>query len=164
MELLTPAVGLIIWATIIFLTVFFVLRKYAWTPILQGLKDRENEIDSALRMAEETRAEMAKLKADNEVLIAEARKERDKILAEAKDTSTRMITEAQSTAKEEAAKIISNTREAMAQERAAMVDGLRKEMAGLSIAVAEKLLRKELSDKKAQESLVTELLADVKLN
>ena len=67
MELLTPAVGLIIWATIIFLTVFFVLRKYAWTPILQGLKDRENEIDSALRMAEETRAEMAKLKADNEV-------------------------------------------------------------------------------------------------
>ena len=94
MELLTPSVGLIFWQLVIFLSLFFLLRKFAWKAILGGLKSREEEIDSALRMAEETRAEMAKLKSDNEQMKAEARKERDIILNEAREASKKMISEA----------------------------------------------------------------------
>lgn len=162
--LLTPAIGLIFWMTVVFLVVFFLLRKFAWKPILSALSDRENEIDSALKMAEETRAEMAKLKADNENQLAEARKERDLILAEARETSNRMIAEAQESAKTAGARIIADTRESLNQERSMMVDNLRKEVAEISISIAEKLIRKELSDKKSQQALVTDLIGQANLN
>lgn len=164
MELLTPAVGLIFWQLLIFTSLFLILRKFAWKPILSALSDRENEIESALKMAEETRAEMAKLKADNEKQLAEARKERDKILAEARETSNRMISEAQETAKTEGARIIADTRETLNQERTIMVDKLRKEVADISISIAEKLIRKELTDKKSQQTLVTDLISQANLN
>ncbi|SOE20377.1 ATP synthase F0 subcomplex B subunit [Spirosomataceae bacterium TFI 002] len=164
MELLTPAVGLIFWQLLIFTSLFLILRKFAWKPILSALSDRENEIESALKMAEETRAEMAKLKADNENQLAEARKERDKILAEARETSNRMISEAQETAKTEGARIIADTRETLNQERTIMVDNLRKEVADISISIAEKLIRKELTDKKSQQTLVSDLISQANLN
>ncbi len=164
MELLTPAVGLIFWQFLIFLTLFFVLKKFAWKGILGALKDREHEIDSALKMAEETRAEMAKLKSDNEKLQAEARAERDAILKEAKDDSNRIIDEAKSKAGKEAAGILQDAREAIAQERAGMLEGLRKEVAGLSIEIAEKVIRKELKGNEAQTKLVDELLSEARLN
>lgn len=164
MELLTPGVGLIFWQLVIFISLFFLLKKFAWKGILSALKAREDEIDSALKMAEETRAEMAKLKSDNEKLIAEARKERDVILAEARETANRMVTTAESKAKEQGSKILEEARESMTTERTAMIAEVKKEVASISIGIAEKLLKKELSDKKAQESLVSELLVDAKLN
>lgn len=164
MELLTPNIGLIFWQAVIFLTLFFILRKFAWNGILGALKDRENEIDSALRMAEETRAEMAKLKSDNEKLIAEARAEKDKIIKEAKDAANNLITEAKNKATAEGNRIMQDAREAIEQERVAVVDQMRKDVAKLSIEIAEKVLKKELADKKSQEALVSDLLVEAKMN
>lgn len=164
MELLTPGLGLIFWQFVIFISLFLILRKFAWKPILSALSERENEIESALRMAEETRAEMAKLQADNEKLLAEARKERDMILGEARATANKMVADAQEVAKAEGVRIIQDTRDAMTQERTIMVDKLRKEVASISIGIAEKLIKKELSDKPAQEALVTDLIGQANLN
>lgn len=164
MELLTPAFGLIFWSTLIFLVVFSILRKFAWKPIIDGLNERENDIDSALKMAEETRAEMAKLKADNENLLAQARAERDTIIKEAKEASNYLISQAKEKATAEGSRILEDAREALQQEKAAMMATIRKDVADLSIEIAEKVLRKELSDKKTQQDLVAELISEANLN
>ncbi|UBM60461.1 F0F1 ATP synthase subunit B [Marinilongibacter aquaticus] len=164
MELLTPSVGLLFWQFLIFLALVFLLRKFAWKGILSALKERENDISSALQMAEETRAEMAKLKSDNEKLLAEARAERDEILKTAKETANKLIDEAKNKATAEANAIIADAKEAISHERSNMLESLRKDVAGLSIEIAEKILRKELSDKEAQSALVSELIADARLN
>ncbi len=164
MELLTPSPGLIFWMLLVFGILVFVLAKFAWKPILTAVKEREDSIDSALRMAEETRAEMAKLKADNDRIIAEARLERDKIIREAKNASDNLIAEARDKATTEGAKIIADAREAIQQEKTALVAQMKKDVAAFSIEIAEKVLRKELSDKKAQETLVSDLITQAKLN
>ncbi len=164
MELLTPALGLIFWMSLIFITVFLILKKFAWKPILAGLAEREGAIDSALRMAEETRAEMAKLKSDNEVLVAEARRERDSIIKEAKEVGDKLISEAKLAAVTESNKVMESARESLAQERVTMMAQVKKEISTFSLEIAEKVIRKELSDVKSQETFVSELLADAKLN
>jgi F-type H+-transporting ATPase subunit b len=164
MDLLTPAIGLLFWQILIFGVVVFLLGKFAWKPVVNGLKEREASIDSALRMAEETRAEMAKLKANNEQLLAEARAERDKMIREAKNVTDKMIADAKDKATAESNRIMQDASEAMAQERVAVIAQMKKDVAALSIEIAEKVLRKELNDKKAQQTLVTDLIADAKLN
>ncbi|WP_259014570.1 F0F1 ATP synthase subunit B [Emticicia fluvialis] len=164
MELLTPSPGLIFWMLLVFGILVFVLAKFAWKPILSAVKEREDSIESALRMAEETRAEMAKLKADNDRIIADARIERDKIIREAKIASDNMLAEAKDKAVAEGTKIIADAREAIQQEKVALVAQMKKDVAAFSIEIAEKVLRKELADKKAQESLVSDLISEAKLN
>lgn len=164
MELLTPAVGLIFWQALIFLAVFFILRKFAWKPIISGLNEREDDIESALKMAEETRAEMAKLKADNENLLAQARLERDQIIKEAKEASNNLVEQAKQKATAEGSRILSDARDAMQQEKVAMMAGIRKDVAELSVEIAEKVLRRELSDKKTQQELVSNLISESNLN
>jgi F-type H+-transporting ATPase subunit b len=164
MELLTPAVGLIFWQALIFLAVFFILRKFAWKPIISGLSERENDIESALKMAEETRAEMAKLKADNENLLAQARLERDQIIKEAKEASNNLIEQAKQKATTEGSRILGDARDAMQQEKVAMMASIRKDVAELSVEIAEKILRRELSDKKTQQALVSDLISESNLN
>lgn len=164
MELLTPSPGLIFWMLLVFGILVFFLAKFAWKPILSALKEREDSIESALRMAEETRAEMTKLKADNDKILAEARLERDKIIREAKNASDNLIAQAREKAAAEGVKIIADTREAIQQEKNAMVAQMKKDVAAFSIEIAEKILRKELTDKKAQESLVSNLISEAKLN
>lgn len=164
MELLLPSPGLIFWQLVVFLLLLFVLSKYAWRPIMATLAERDNEIDSALRMAEETRAEMAKLKSDNDKLIAEARAERDAMIKTAKETADRMILDAKTTASTEASKILEDARQTIANERASMAESLRKEVGALSLEIAEKVMRKELASSEAQTKLVSDLLVDAKLN
>ncbi|WP_337042224.1 F0F1 ATP synthase subunit B [Emticicia sp. 17c] len=164
MELLTPAIGLLFWMALVFGILVFLLKKFAWKPILTALKEREDSIESALRMAEETRAEMAKLKSDNDKIIAEARAERDKIIREAKNASDKMLVEAKDKAVAEGNKILADAREAIQQEKVAMIAQMKKDVATLSIEIAEKVLRKELEDKKTQESLVSSLITEAKLN
>lgn len=164
MELLTPSPGLIFWMLLVFGILVFFLAKFAWKPILGALKEREDSIESALRMAEETRAEMAKLKADNDRIIAEARLERDKIIREAKNASDNLLAEAREKAITDGNKIIADAREAIQQEKTAMVAQMKKDVATFSIEIAEKVLRKELSDKKEQESLVSNLISEANLN
>ena len=164
MGLITPEPGLIIWQLIFFLLLFFVLAKYAWKPILATLKEREGQIEGALRLAEQTRAEMTQLKANNDKLQAEARADRDQIIKAAKVASDKMINEAKDKAAAEGKRIIEDAREAINNERNAIVAQMKKEVVTLSLDIAEKILRKELSDKPSQEKLVTELVGQANLN
>lgn len=162
--LLSPNPGLVLWMIIVFSALLFLLRKFAWKPIMEGLKEREGEIEGALRMAEETRAEMAKLKSDNDRLISEARREREEIIKEAKDAANRLISEAKEDAQVQSSRILEDARASIAHEREVMVAAVKKDVAGLSLEIAEKVLRKELSDKLAQQSYIDTLVADAKLN
>lgn len=164
MELLTPAIGLLFWMALVFGILVFFLKKFAWKPILSSLKEREDSIESALRMAEETRAEMAKLKSDNDKILAEARAERDKMIRDAKNITDKMIADAKDKAVAEGNKIIADAREAIQQEKTAMVSQMKKDMASFSIEIAEKVIRRELSDKASQEALVSSLISEANLN
>jgi F-type H+-transporting ATPase subunit b len=164
MELLTPAIGLLFWMALVFGILVFFLKKFAWLPILSSLKEREDSIESALRMAEETRAEMAKLKSDNDKILAEARAERDKMIRDAKGITDKMIADAKEKAVLEGNKIIADAREAIQQEKAAMISQMKKDMASFSIEIAEKVIRRELLDKTSQEALVSSLISEAKLN
>ncbi|SKB54549.1 F0F1 ATP synthase subunit B [Dyadobacter psychrophilus] len=164
MSLLTPNPGLIFWMLVVFLLVVFILAKFAWKPIIKGLKDRENEIQGALDLAERTRAEMMQLKSDNEKLIAEANAVRDQILRDAKDAADRTILESKDKAAVEAQKMIESAREAIRNEQQVAVTKIRKEVATLSLEIAEKVLHRELKDKEAQEQLIAELASSARLN
>lgn len=164
MSLLTPNPGLIFWMLVVFLLVVFILAKFAWKPIIKGLKDRENEIQGALDLAERTRAEMIQLKSDNEKLIAEANAVRDQILRDAKDAADRTILESKDKAAVEAQKMIESARESIRNEQQLAVSKIRKEVAVLSLEIAEKVLQRELKDKEAQQSLIAELASSARLN
>jgi F-type H+-transporting ATPase subunit b len=164
MELLTPAVGLLFWMLVVFGILVVILKVAAWKPILNGLKEREQQIQGALDLAEKTRAEMAKLQADNEKLLAEARAERDSILKVAKESGDRVIAEAKEKAQAEGKRIIEDAREAINNERAAIVSQMKKEIVTLSLDIAEKVIRKELGDKTSQEKLVSDLVKEAHLN
>jgi F-type H+-transporting ATPase subunit b len=164
MQLLTPGVGLIIWQLIVFLGLFFLLAKLAWKPILKSLKDREESIQGALDTAEKARLEMAQLKSDNEKLLKEARDERDKMLREAREISNRIKEEAQGDAKKSADKIIDDARAAINIEKQAALKDVRTQVALFSLEVAEKLIKKNLSDDKSQKELVDAFVKDIKVN
>ncbi len=164
MDLLTPDIGLLFWQLVIFGALFFILSKFAWKPITASLKERETNIQSALDLAEKTRQEMIALKADNEKLLAQARSERDIILRGAKEAADRLLSDTQKKAQAEGQRILDQARESMQNERVAMVAAMKKEVVTLSIEVAEKVLRRELVDKKAQEDLVKDLVSTSRLN
>lgn len=164
MELLTPGVGLIIWQTIVFVTLVFLLAKVAWKPILSALKERETSIQESLDTAEKARQEIATLKADNENLLKQAREERDKMLREAREASNRMKEEAQSEAKKSADKIIEDARVAIGIEKQAALKEIKIQVANFSLAIAEKLLRENLSDNKSQKDLVQRYVSELKVN
>ena len=156
--LLTPAFGTVVWSTIAFLVVLFLLRKMAWGPILTALKEREESIATALNEADKARSEMSALQADNERLLQEARAERDGMLREAREMADRLVADAKGKAKEEAAREAESAREAIATERKAAVAELKSEVAKLSVSIAEQLIRAELADASKQEALVSKLI------
>jgi F-type H+-transporting ATPase subunit b len=164
MDLLLPAEGLLFWQVVVFGITFFLLSKFAWKPITQSLKEREDNIQGALDLAEKTRADMSKLKAENEQILAQARIERDTILKGAKETADKMVADARDKAAAEGQRMLEQAREAMANERQALVASMKKEVVNLSIEVAEKVLRRELSDKASQEKLVQDLVASSQVN
>ena len=162
--LLNPAFGSVVWATVSFLVVLFLLRKMAWAPILQGLKDREEEIEGALNAAKEARAEIQNLQSDNERLLQEARAERDGMLRDARDMADKLVADAKQTAKDEGERMIDQAKQAIDGERAAAVAELKAEVAKLSLEIAEKLVRQELKDDGAQQELIGRMISDSKLN
>jgi len=164
MELLTPGTGLILWQLIVFVALFFLLSKLAWKPILSSLKDREKSIQDALDTADRARLEMSQLKADNERLLKEAREERDRILREAREAANRLKDDAQTEAKKSADKIIEDARAAINIEKQAALKEIRIQVATFSIQVAEKLIKKNLADDKAQKDLVESYIKDLKVN
>jgi F-type H+-transporting ATPase subunit b len=164
MELVMPETGLLIWMMITFLIVLILLRKFAWKPILKMIKDREDSIDSALKSAENAKLEMQSLKSDNEKILAQARNERDTMMKEARDMKDAIVGEAKGKAKEEADKILSAAREAIQNEKMAAITELKNQVALLSVDIAEKILKRELSDENKQKDLIGDLLKDTKLN
>lgn len=164
MPLVMPEAGTIIWMVIIFGIVAFILKKFAWKPILNALKEREESIASALNSAEEAKAEVAGLKADNDKIIAEARREKEAILKEAKDLKDKIVAEAKEKAVAEAQKTIDQARQQIDAEKTAAINDIKKQVAELSVNIAEKVIRKELSDKAGQEKMVDGLIDDIKLN
>ena len=162
--LLNPAFGSVVWATVSFLVVLVLLRKMAWGPILQGLKDREEEIEGALNAAKEARAEIQNLQSDNERLLQEARAERDGMLRDARDMADKLVAEAKQTAKDEGERMIDQAKQAIDGERAAAVAELKAEVAKLSLEIAEKLVRQELKDDGAQQELIGRMISASKLN
>jgi F-type H+-transporting ATPase subunit b len=161
MELLFTNEGLPIWMTITFGIVVFILGKYAWKPILQSLKDREEEIDGAIQLAEETKAEMAKMKSQNEDLLKEAREEREKIIKIAKTTGDKMIAEAKSTAAVEGQKMVEKAKAEIEQQTTLAMAELKKEVSTLSISMAEKIIGKKFEDPKEQSQYIEQRLKDL---
>ncbi|MGL4598761.1 MAG: F0F1 ATP synthase subunit B [Bacteroidia bacterium] len=164
MDLITPGIGLVFWMTLVFLIVLFILKKFAWKPILNMIKEREESIDSALKSAEKAKAEMAALKSDNERIVAEARQERDRLLKEARDMKDSIVAEAKTKAKEETDKMLSIARESIQNEKMAAITDLKNQVATLSIDIAEKILKRELSAENKQKELIGDLMKDVKMN
>ena len=162
--MLTPAVGLIFWTTIAFGVLFFILSKYAWKPILKSVNDRESSIKEALESAEAAKAEMENLTADNERILKEARAERDAMLKDAREMKAKMIADAKEEAKVAADKMIEQAQAAIESEKKSAVAELKTQVASLSVDIAEKVVRAELSDSGKQQKLVEDLLGDAALN
>ncbi|MBL7981260.1 MAG: F0F1 ATP synthase subunit B [Flavobacteriales bacterium] len=152
--------GLIFWMTVSFLAVLFILRKFAWKPILETLNERERGIEDALSEAKKAREEMAALQARNEDLNRAAREEREVLLKEARDIRDKEIAEAKEKAKAEAAAMIERARAEIRNEKNAAVADIKMLVGELSVEIAEKLLREKLADDAAQRALVDRMLKE----
>lgn len=164
MELLTPGTGLLFWQVVVFVALFFLLSKMAWKPILSSLKERETSIQQALDSAEKAKLEMASLKSDNEKLLKEAREERDKILREAREAANRLHEQAQTDAKKNADRIVEDAKAVINIEKQAALRDVRAQVAKFSLEIAEKLIKKNLVEDKAQKELADSFIKDLKLN
>jgi F-type H+-transporting ATPase subunit b len=161
--MLTVSYGTMIWMSIAFIAVLFLLKKFAWKPILQAIKDREDHIEESLQMATKVKSEMKELQSSNEKLLLEARTERDNMLKDARATKDEIIDEAKSKASDEANKMIANAKEAIENEKMAALTHLKNEVGKLSLEIAEKIIRERLSDDANQNELVAKLLKEVNL-
>lgn len=157
-------IGLFFWQTILFLVLLFLLRKYAWTPILNAVKKREDSIREGLKSAEEAKEQMRQLKEDNKALIADARAERDEILKSAREAKEKMIAEAKENAKKEGEKMIASAKDSIRSEKAAAIQELKNQVAELSLEIAEKIIQSELSDPAKQKELISSAMQEAKLN
>ncbi|MBK7681550.1 MAG: F0F1 ATP synthase subunit B [Bacteroidia bacterium] len=164
MELVKPEFGLIFWMSISFLIVVFLMRKFAWGPILSSLKERETSISDALNAAKKAKEEVANMTAENERILQEARNERDVLLREARETKDQIINESRAKAQVEGDRLITLAREAITNEKMAAITDLKNQVAYLSIEIAEKMIRQKLSNDEQQKALVQEMLKDVKMN
>lgn len=163
-SLIEPGIGLIFWTTLTFVLLLIILGKFAWKPILNAIKTREKGIEDALASAENALKDMRELKANNDKILAEARSERDNLLKEARETKDSIISEAKTKAQAEAERILSSAREQIINEKNAAVAELKNQVASLSVEIAEKILRSELSSDDKQKALVNNLMKDVNLN
>ena len=152
------SVGLFFWQTVLFIALIFLLRKFAWKPILNAVIEREEKIEGALKAAEEAENKMKELSANNEKILADARVERENILKDGRSIKEKMIADAKSQATTEAEKIISSAKEQINIEKMKAMTEIKNQVADISIEMAEKILRTELKDTKNQKKLIEEAL------
>jgi len=164
MELLTPDVGLVFWTTISFLLLVFLLKRLAWKPILQTLRIREESIDEALKAAENAREEMSELKSDNEKLLVKAREERELLLKDASKAASMIKDAAKNDAEVITKRMMEDAKVGIAAEKQSALAEVRSQVANLSIEIAEKIIRKNLGNDKAQKALVDTFLKDKSFN
>ena len=158
------SLGLFIIQALLFVGLIFLLKKFAWKPILDAVNDREEGIKNALLSAENARKEMQNLQADNQRILQEARLERDTMLKEAREIKEKMIADSKTEAQDQGLKMIEQAKAAIESEKNAAMAELKAQVSTLSISIAEKLLKDELSNKETQTKLVEKMLGDVKLN
>jgi F-type H+-transporting ATPase subunit b len=156
--------GLFIWQILIFVGLILLLKKFAWKPILDAVNDREEGIKNALLSAANAKIEMQNLQADNQRILQEARLERDNMLKDAREMKEKMVEDAKTEAQAQGQKMIEQAKAAIEGEKNAAMAELKLQVSTLSLSIAEKLLKEELSNKEAQTKLVEKLLGDVKLN
>ena len=158
------SLGLFILQIVLFVGLILLLKKFAWKPILDAVNDREEGIKNALLSAENARIEMQNLQADNQRILQEARLERDNMLKDAREIKEKMIADSKTEAQAQGLKMIEQAKAAIESEKNAAMAELKSQVSNLSIEIAEKLLKDELSNKEAQTKLVEKMLGDVKLN
>lgn len=164
MQLLSPGLGLLVWTLVAFLLVFFILKKFAWKPILETLKERETGIAEAIASADKIKSEMAALKNENETLLAQAREERAVLIKEAKETANKMVSDAKEKARAEYDRIVADAQSAITQQKNAALTDVKNQVGSLVIEVAEKVLRRELANKAEQEAYIKGLAEVVNMN
>lgn len=164
MNLVTPEFGLLFWQVLTFLIVLFILSRFAWKPIMDGLKEREQGIENALSEAKKARDEMAGLKADNERLLTEARKERDNMIQEAQKVANGIVQDAKDKAHKESAALVKAAKDEIEVSKEAALAELKNYLASTSLQIAEKVIRKNLSSDGSQQELVKELLSKTSSN
>ena len=162
MNLMLPDSGLIFWMTIIFAIVFFVLAKFGF-PIIIGMVEKRNKrISDSLEAARTAEEAIAHLNEEQERIISETRAEQSRLMQEAAAERDKMIVQAQDKAREEAQKIMDEARVRIQQEKEAALKEVRQEVAKVSLAIAEKVVRKELSSDQTQKELVDVILSETK--
>jgi F-type H+-transporting ATPase subunit b len=164
MDLVTPEWGLIFWTTLSFLVLLFILRKFSWRPIQNSVNEREGSIITAHAEAENARKEMQNLKADNERILKEARAERENMLKEARELKAKILSDAKEQSKAEGDKMIKQAKATIESEKKAAVAEIKDQVASLSVQIAEKVIREELSNKDKQLKMVSDMVGDIKLN
>jgi F-type H+-transporting ATPase subunit b len=163
-SLTTPAIGTVVWSTIIFSLFFILLTKFAWKPILNAVKARDEMIKGSLAAAEKAREDIMKLQSDNEAILRKAREERELILKDARDVRDKLIAEAKDKASEEAEKLIEKARTGIESEKRKALSEIRDQVATLSVDIASKLLGEQLSKTGEQEKLIDNYLKEINLN
>jgi len=159
--LLTPQIGLMFWNLLVFLLLLVVLRKFAWKPIMQMLKKREEGIEEALHQAEKARAEVKELVAKNVELIIEGQQERDAIIKEARDKSELIIIEAKEEAKKESKRIMTEAQEMIRREREDTIRQIKSDVSDIILETAKTIISKELSSQKDHEQLIEKQISKI---
>ena len=162
MELVTPAIWLIFWTTVVFTLLVLLLKKFAWKPILSAVDQRNQSIKESLAEAEKARTEMSELTANNEKILAQAKLDRDIILKEARQMKNEIISKAKEQANIEADKLVNSAKDQISNEKMKALTELKNQVADLSIEMAEKILKSELSNADKQKELVNQALSENK--
>jgi F-type H+-transporting ATPase subunit b len=164
MELITPALGQIIWGGLVFIILLFILAKFAWKPMLSAVKAREESIQNSIDLAERTKAEMLALQAQNQDLLKEARIERDKMIADATATAKKLVEDSREEGKVQQQKLVAEAQKIINVEKAAAIAELKTQVASLSLEIAEKIIRGELASNDKQKALAEQIANDISLN
>jgi F-type H+-transporting ATPase subunit b len=164
LDLVTPGIGLIFWTSVVFLLLVFILKKYAWKPILDAVDKRSNSIEDAINAAAEAKASLAQLNEERAKIKKDSLADRDALLKDAAETKNQIIAEAKTKAKEETDKILASAREVIKTEKMAAITELKNQVAVLSLEIAEKIVKNQLSSDEKQKALVESLVEDVNLN
>jgi F-type H+-transporting ATPase subunit b len=162
-SLTSPGIGVVFWAVVIFGLFFLLLSKFAWKPILNAVKARDEMIKGSLASAEKARKEMTKLQSDNEAILKKAREEREGILKEARDVRDKLIAEAKGKASAEAARLVEKAKAGIEKEKAIALSEIREQVTTLSVEIASKIIGEKLKRTGEQEKLIDNYLKEINL-
>lgn len=161
MELFTPDFGLIFWMFVSFAILFVILWRWGWPAIMKGVSDRADLIDKGVEYAQSAKQQLDHAREEARGIIAEARRQQKESLSEADRMKTQIIEEARSAAQAEAKKVMESARQSIEQERKAAQQQFRNEVSAFALDIAQKVVRTQLKEDKAQQQLVGSLLDEI---